>query len=127
MQGECGQTAMCDLAIEAWPSEVTGVWNFLVYDESNPSAGPLSDDEVEWDGNGEVVGEGPNGSTQVAFWGTNDFFFVACATVWCGNEWVEVCWETANNSQSTEACAPSTIVLNAEWGLSLIHISEPTD
>ena len=115
-QGECGQTAMCDLAIEAWPSEVTGVWNFLVYDESNPSAGPLSDDEVEWDGNGEVVGEGPNGSTQVAFWGTNDFLFVACATVWCGNEWVEVCWETANNSQSTEACAPSTIVLNAEWG-----------
>ena len=115
-EGECGQTAMCDLAIEAWPSEVTGVWNFLVYDESNPSAGPLSDDEVEWDGNGEVVGEGPNGSTQVAFWGTNDFLFVACATVWCGNEWVEVCWETANNSQSTEACAPSTIVLNAEWG-----------
>ena len=115
-QGECGPTVMCDLVIEASPSEVTGVWNFLVYDGSNPLAGPLSADEVEWDGNGEVVGEGPNGSTQVAFWGTNDFLFVACATVWCGNEWVEVCWETANNSQSTEACAPLTIVLNAGWG-----------
>ena len=41
--------------MEAWPSEVTGVWNFLVYDASNPSADPISEDDLEWDGNGEVV------------------------------------------------------------------------
>ena len=27
--------------------------------------------------NGVVVEDGPNGATQVAFWGTNDFLFVA--------------------------------------------------
>ena len=115
-QGECGQTATCVPVIEAWPSEVTGVWNFVVYDASNPSADPFSEDDLEWDGNGEVVGEGPNGSTQVAFWGTNDFVFVACANVWCGEEWVEVCWESPNDSPTTGECESASIVLNAQWG-----------
>ena len=115
-QGECSQTAACEPVIEAWPSEVTGVWNFLVYDASNPSADPFSEDDVEWDGNGEVVGEGPNGSTQVAFWGTNDYLFVACANVWCGEEWVEVCWDTANDGQEVGECENVVILLEAEWG-----------
>jgi hypothetical protein len=114
--GECGQPTPCEPVIDAWPSEVAGVWNFLVYDVSNPWADPFSEDDLEWDGNGEVVGEGPNGSTQVAFWGTNDFLFVACANVWCGEEWVEVCWETANDSQTTGECESASIVLNAQWG-----------
>ena len=121
--GGCVQPATCDPAIEAWPSEVTGVWNFLVHDASNPTAGPYPEDNVEWDGNGEVVGAGPDGSTQVAFWGTNDFLFVACANVWCGDEWVQVCWETANDSQASGECESSSIVLNAEWG----PAAEPLD
>ena len=114
--GECGQPIPCEPVIEAWPSEVAGVWNFLVYDVSNPWADPFSEDDLEWDGNGEVAGEGPNGSTQIAFWGTNDFLFVACANVWCGEEWVEVCWETANDSQATGECESASIMLNAQWG-----------
>ena len=114
--GECGQPTPCEPIIEAWPSEVTGVWNFMVYDVSNPWADPFSEDALEWDGNGEVVGEGPNGSTQVAFWGTNDFLFVACANVWCGEEWVQVCWDTPNASQEMDECENVVIALNAEWG-----------
>ena len=43
--GECGQPTPCEPIIEAWPSEVTGVWNFLVYDVSNPWADPFSEDD----------------------------------------------------------------------------------
>ena len=116
-EGECGSTGGCEPIIEAWPSDVPGVWNFLVYDVSNPAGGPLSGDDLEWQGNGQVVGEdGPNGATQVAFWGTNDFLFVMCVSVMCEDEFVEVCWDVPNDSQSVGECENVVIALNAEWG-----------
>ena len=117
ISGECGSTGGCEPIIEAWPSDVPGVWNFLVYDVSNPAGGPLSGDDLEWQGNGQVVGEdGPNGATQVAFWGTNDFLFVMCVSVMCEDEFVEVCWDVPNDSQSVGECENVVIALNAEWG-----------
>jgi hypothetical protein len=115
--GECGSTGGCEPIIEAWPSDVPGVWNFQVYDVSNPAGGPLSGDDLEWQGNGQVVGEdGPNGATQVAFWGTNDFLFVMCVSVMCEDEIVEVCWENPNEGQTEGNCENVVIALNAEWG-----------
>lgn len=115
--GECGSTGGCEPIIEAWPSDVPGVWNFQVYDVSNPAGGPLSEDDLEWDGNGQVIGEdGPNGATQVAFWGTNDFLFVMCVSVTCEEEVVEVCWDVPNDSQSVGECENVVILLEAEWG-----------
>ena len=115
--GECGSTGGCEPIIEAWPSDVPGVWNFLVYDVSNPAGGPLSEDDLEWDGNGQVIGDdGPNGATQVAFWGTNDFLFVMCVSVMCEEEVVEVCWDVPNDSQSMGECENVVILLEAEWG-----------
>ena len=115
--GECGSTGGCEPIIEAWPSDVPGVWNFQVYDVSNPAGGPLSGDDLEWQGNGQVVGEdGPNGATQVAFWGTNDYLFVMCASVMCENEVVDVCWENPNEGQTEGDCENVVIALNAEWG-----------
>ena len=115
--GECGSTGGCEPIIEAWPSDVPGVWNFLVYDVSNPAGGPLSEDDLEWDGNGQVIGDdGPNGATQVAFWGTNDFLFVMCVSVMCEEEVVEVCWDVPNDSQSVGECENVVILLEAEWG-----------
>ena len=115
--GECGSTGGCEPIIEAWPSDVPGVWNFQVYDVSNPAGGPLSGDDLEWQGNGQVVGEdGPNGATQVAFWGTNDYLFVMCASVMCEDEVVDVCWENPNEGQTEGDCENVVIALNAEWG-----------
>ena len=115
--GECGSTDGCEPIIEAWPSDVPGVWNFQVYDVSNPAGGPLSGDDFEWQGNGQVVGEdGPNGATQVAFWGTNDYLFVMCASVMCEDEVVDVCWENPNEGQTEGDCENVVIALNAEWG-----------
>ena len=115
--GECGSTGGCEPIIEAWPSDVPGVWNFQVYDVSNPAGGPLSGDDLEWQGNGQVVGEdGPNGATQVAFWGTNDYLFVMCASVVCEDEVVDVCWENPNEGQTEGDCENVVIALNAEWG-----------
>ncbi len=115
--GECGSTGGCEPIIEAWPSDVPGVWNFLVYDVSNPAGGPLSEGDLEWDGNGQVIGDdGPNGATQVAFWGTNDFLFVMCVSVMCEEEVVEVCWDVPNDSQSVGECENVVILLEAEWG-----------
>ena len=115
--GECGSTDGCEPIIEAWPSDVPGVWNFQVYDVSNPAGGPLSGDDLEWQGNGQVVGEeGPNGATQVAFWGTNDYLFVMCASVMCEDEVVDVCWENPNEGQTEGDCENVVIALNAEWG-----------
>ena len=115
--GECGSAGGCEPIIEAWPSDVPGVWNFLVYDVSNPAGGPLSEDDLEWDGNGQVIGDdGPNGATQVAFWGTNDFLFVMCVSVMCEEEVVEVCWDVPNDSQSVGECENVVILLEAEWG-----------
>lgn len=115
--GECGSTDGCEPIIEAWPSDVPGVWNFQVYDVSNPAGGPLSGDDLEWQGNGQVVGEeGPNGATQVAFWGTNDYLFVMCASVMCEDEVVDVCWENPNEGQTEGDCENVAIALNAEWG-----------
>jgi hypothetical protein len=77
----------------------------------------LSGDDLEWQGNGQVVGEdGPNGATQVAFWGTNDFLFVMCVSVMCEDEIVEVCWENPNEGQTEGNCENVVIALNAEWG-----------
>ena len=61
-----------------------GSVEFQVYDASNPTGGPLSV-MIEWNTNGQVVGgrRSEDGITQVAFWGTNDFFFVACASFMC--------------------------------------------
>lgn len=115
--GECGSTGGCEPIIEAWPSDVPGVWNFQVYDVSNPAGGPLSGDDLEWQGNGQVVGEdGPNGATQVAFWGTNDYLFVMCASVMCEDEVMDVCWENPNEGQTEGDCENVVIALNAEWG-----------
>lgn len=115
--GECGSTGGCEPIIEAWPSDVPGVWNFQVYDVSNPAGGPLSGDDLEWQGNGQVVGEdGPNGATQVAFWGTNDYLFVMCASVMCEDEVMDVCWENPNDGQTEGDCENVVIALNAEWG-----------
>ena len=115
--GECGSTGGCEPIIEAWPSDVPGVWNFQVYDVSNPAGGPLSGDDLEWQGNGQVVGEdGPNGATQVAFWGTNDYVLVMCASVMCEDEVIEVCWENPNEGQTEGDCENVVIALNAEWG-----------
>jgi len=115
--GECGSTGGCEPIIEAWPSDVPGVWNFLVYDVSNPVGGPLSGDDLEWEGNGQVIGDGgANGATQVAFWGTNDFLFVMCVSVMCEEEVIQVCWENPNDGQAEGECENVVIALNAEWG-----------
>ena len=115
--GECGSTGGCEPIIEAWPSDVPGVWNFQVYDVSNPAGGPLSGDDLEWQGNGQVVGEdGPNGATQVAFWGTNDYLLVMCASVMCEDDVMDVCWENPNEGQTEGDCENVVIALNAEWG-----------
>ncbi len=117
ISGECGSTGGCEPIVEAWPSDIPGVWNFLVYDASNPAGGPLSGDDLEWQGNGQVVGEdGPNGATQVAFWGTNDFLFVMCVSVMCEDEVIEMCWETPNEGQTEGDCENVVIDLYAEWG-----------
>ena len=115
--GECGSAGGCEPIVEAWPSDVPGVWNFQVYDVSNPAGGPLSGDDFEWEGNGQVVGEDePNGVTQVAFWGTNDYLFVMCVSVTCEDEVIEVCWENPNKGQTEGDCENVVIALNAEWG-----------
>ncbi len=115
--GECGSAGGCEPIVEAWPSDVPGVWNFQVYDVSNPAGGPLSGDDFEWEGNGQVVGEDePNGVTQVAFWGTNDYLFVMCVSVTCEDEVIEVCWENPNEGQTEGDCENVVIALNAEWG-----------
>ena len=117
ISGECGSTGGCEPIVEAWPSDVPGVWNFLVYDASNPAGGPLSGDDLEWQGNGQVVGEdGPNGATQVAFWGTNDFLFVMCVSVMCEDEIIDVCWDNPNEGQTEGDCENVVISLNVEWG-----------
>ena len=77
----------------------------------------MSEGDLEWDGNGQVIGDdGPNGATQVAFWGTNDFLFVMCVSVMCEEEVVEVCWDVPNDSQSVGECENVVILLEAEWG-----------
>ena len=117
ISGECGSTGGCEPIVEAWPSDVPGVWNFLVYDASNPAGGPLSGDDLEWQGNGQVVGEdGPNGATQVAFWGTNDFLFVMCVSVMCEDEIIDVCWDNPNEGQTEGDCENVVISLIVEWG-----------
>jgi hypothetical protein len=109
--GECGSAGGCDLVIEAWPSEVQGVWNFLVYDASDPSGEPLSADAVDWSFNGDIVGNGPAGSLQVAFWGTNDVW-VGCASMLCQDVVMESCWEGSN---SDVECEQVVLAVNAEW------------
>ena len=115
--GECGSTGGCEPIVEAWPSDVPGVWNFQVYDVSNPAGGPLSGDDLEWEGNGQIVGEDePNGVTQVAFWGANDDVLWMCVDVMCEDEFVQVCWEQLNEGQTEGECENVVIGLNAEWG-----------
>ena len=115
--GECGLAGGCEPIVEAWPSDVPGVWNFQVYDVSNPAGGPLSGDDFEWEGNGQVVGEDePNGVTQVAFWGANDDVLWMCVSVMCEDEAVQVCWEQLNEGQTEGECENVVIALNAEWG-----------
>ena len=110
--GECGSAGGCDLVIEAWPSEVQGVWNFLVYDASDPSGEPLSVDAVDWSFNGDILGNGPGGSIQVAFWGTNDEVWVGCASMLCQDVVMESCWEGSN---SDVECEQVVLAVNAEW------------
>ena len=111
--GECGSAGGCDPVIEAWPSEVPGVWNFLVYDASDPSGEPLSADAVDWSFNGDIVSNnGPGGSLQVAFWGANDEVWVGCASMLCQDVVMESCWEGSN---SDVECEQVVVAVNAEW------------
>ena len=112
--GECGQTGSCDPVIEAWPSDVPGVWNFLAYDASNPSGQPLPADVVDWYFNGEIVGTGADGSIQVAYWGTNDYLWVGCASILCLDVVSESCWEWPNPGEELE-CENVVVAVNAEW------------
>jgi hypothetical protein len=110
--GECGSAGGCAPVIEAWPSEVPGVWNFLVYDALDPSGEPLSADAVDWFFNGDIVSNnGPGGSLQVAFWGTNDVW-VGCASMLCQDVVMESCWEGSN---SDVECEQVVLAVNAEW------------
>ena len=112
--GECGQTGSCDPVIEAWPSDVPGVWNFQAYDASNPSGQPLPADVVDWYFNGEIVGTGADGSIQVAYWGTNDYLWVGCASILCLDVVSESCWEWPNPGEELE-CENVVVAVNAEW------------
>ena len=49
--------------LEVWPSDVPGVWNFMVFDVSNPTGGPLSVNAIEWATNGVVVEGAEDGIT----------------------------------------------------------------
>ncbi len=110
----CGGGGPCEPAIEAWPSDLPGVWNFLVYDAANPNGGPLSDAVVAWTfSTGEVVEGGGDGPVQVPFWGTDDVAW-ACVTVMCQGAVVETCWETANPNDGV-ACENVVIGLNVAW------------
>ena len=75
----------------------------------------MSGDDLEWQGNGQVVGEDVP-TARVAFWGTNDYLFVMCASVMCEDEVVDVCWENPNEGQTEGDCENVVIALNAEWG-----------
>ena len=112
--GECGQTEGCDLVIEAWPSDVPGVWNFQAYDASDPGGQPLPTDVVDWNFNGEIVGTAADGSIQVAFWGTNDYLWVGCASMLCLDAVIESCWEWPNPGEDLE-CENVVVAVNAQW------------
>ena len=113
IMGECGSDGGCAPVIEAWPSEVPGVWNFLVYDALDSSGEPLSADAVDWFFNGDIVSNnGPGGSLQVAFWGTNDEFLVGCVSMLCQDVVMESCWEGSN---SEVECEQVVLAVNAEW------------
>ena len=113
--GECGSTGGCEPIIEAWPSDVPGVWNFQVYDASNPAGGPLSDEVVQWTfSTGEMLNGGSDEAIQVAFWGENDVAW-ACVEVLCQDVVVDACWEVNAPNDGVE-CENVVIALNAEWG-----------
>ena len=113
--GECGSTGGCDPVIEAWPSDVPGVWNFLVYDAANPAGGPMSDAVISWTfSTGETVEGGSADPIQVPFWGSDEVAW-ACVQVGCQGAVVETCWETANPNDGVE-CENVVIAVNVEWG-----------
>ena len=113
--GECGSTGGCDPVIEAWPSDVPGVWNFLVYDAANPAGGPMSDAVISWTfSTGETIEGGSADPIQVPFWGSDEVAW-ACVQVGCQGAVVETCWETANPNDGVE-CENVVIAVNAEWG-----------
>ena len=114
--GECGGSEWCTPILEVWPSDVPGVWNFMVFDMSNPTGGPLSVNAIEWNTNGVVVEGAEDGITQLSFWGTNDYLYVACASFMCQGEMVEACWEVPNTGQEDGACENVVLAVNAEWG-----------
>ena len=113
--GECETTGGCDPVIEAWPSDVPGVWNFQVYDAANPAGGPISGDMVEWSFNGDIVDGDSEDVIQVSFWATNDYIWVACATVMCQGAVTETCWEWPNPGDELE-CENVVVAVNVEWG-----------
>ena len=113
--GECGSTGGCDPVIEAWPSDVPGVWNFLVYDAANPAGGPMSDAVISWTfSTGETIEGGFADPIQVPFWGSDRVAW-ACVQVGCQGAVVETCWETANPNDGVE-CENVVIAVNVEWG-----------
>jgi hypothetical protein len=113
--GECGSTGGCDPVIEAWPSDVPGVWNFLVYDAANPAGGPISDAVISWTfSTGETIEGGSADPIQVPFWGSDEVAW-ACVQVGCQGAVVETCWETANPNDGVE-CENVVIAVNVEWG-----------
>ena len=114
--GECGSKGGCDPVIEAWPSDVPGVWNFQVYDASNPNGGPLADAVLGWTfSNGQVLEGGADGTVQMAFWNSNDYVSVACVQVMCQGAVVETCLEVAWPMDGVE-CENVLVAVNAEWG-----------
>ena len=113
--GECGSSGGCDPVIEAWPSDVPGVWNFLVYDAANPAGGPMSDAVISWTfSTGETIEGGSADPIQVPFWGSDEVAW-ACVQVGCQGAVVETCWETANPNDGVE-CENVVIAVNVEWG-----------
>ena len=114
--GECGSTGGCDPVIEAWPSDVPGVWNFLVYDAANPAGGPISDAVISWTfSTGETIEGGSADPIQVPFWDSDEVAW-ACVQVGCQGAVVETCWETTNPNDGVE-CENVVIAVNVEWGI----------
>ena len=113
--GECGQKGGCDPVIEAWQSDVPGVWNFQVYNAADPAGGPMEDAVMSWTfSTGEAIEGGSADPVQVAFWGSDEVAW-ACVQVACEGAVVETCWEMANPNDGVE-CENVLVAVNVEWG-----------
>lgn len=111
----CSNTGGCDPVIEAWPSDIPGVWNFLVYDAANPSGAPLSEAVLSWTfSTGETVEGGSEDPIQIPFWGVDEVGW-ACVEVMCQGAVVETCLEFENPNAGVE-CENVVIAVDVLWG-----------